>query len=176
MKHKDITHTLIKLSNKEIALYKKVIQINAKKASPNNQLILNEIHAKYQDIHNRYAQIACNSIEALKRGLFIQWYTLTEPSYLTGILGLEVKEERKIITELKKRIDQKEADEELLYMLNYYLLWDWVFKPFINIAKFKRSNTEKKIVPNIKTNNRGQMGMYWNSILKQKQVQNGFRN
>ncbi|WP_417372254.1 hypothetical protein [Gelidibacter japonicus] len=158
--------TLIELADKEIDLYSNVINIYDGKISSNNQgLTLEEIQEEYKNVHNEYSKLSEKNIEALKRGLFIQWYSITEPNYVTGINKLDEKSERKIITDLKTRIDQNEADKELIWMLNYYLNWDYVFDRFKDIIAFDKIIQEKDAdKPNIKTDERGQMGIYWKSI------------
>tara|TARA_R110002049_G_scaffold308226_2_gene511411 strand:- start:4827 stop:5312 length:486 start_codon:yes stop_codon:yes gene_type:complete len=158
--------TLIELANKETDLYSIVIDIyNGKSNADNHDLTLDEIYVEYKNVHKEYAKLSDNNIEGLKRGLFIQWYSLTEPDYLTGLNELDENAERKIITDLKNRIDQNEADEELLWMLNYYLTWDWVFDRFRDIMEFKTVKFKSNNKPNIKTDERGQMGYYWKSIM-----------
>ena len=155
--------TLSDLANKEIDLYSNVIVIyEHKKSVDKSNLSLNQIHTEYKNVHEKYAEKSDNDIEALKRGLFIQWYAQTEPNYLTGINELDEKAERKIITDLKKRIDENKTDAELIKMLNYYLTWDYVFDRFKDIAVFQKSNVDK--ILQIKTDARGQMGIYWKSI------------
>jgi hypothetical protein len=154
--------TLTELTDKETELYSSAIDLYDGKEK---QLTLNQIHAEYRNVHKEYAKMSETDIESLKRGLFIQWYAITEPNYLTGIAELDENAERKIITELKKRIDQNKADNELKWMLNHYLNWDFVFYRFKKIAEFKKNKkvtylTNKKL----KMVNRGQMGIYWNSI------------
>ncbi|MCG2420577.1 hypothetical protein K8089_16260 [Aequorivita sp. F47161] len=158
--------TLIELANKEIDLYSNVMNIyEGKIISDNQELTLEEIQLEYKKVHNEYSKLSDKNIEALKRGLFIQWYALTEPHYLTGINELDEKTERKIIADLKTLIDRNEMDKELMWMLNYYMNWNFVFDRFKDIAEFKKI-AKAKIggKPKIKTDERGQMGIYWKSI------------
>ena len=160
--------TLTDLTKKENELYSLVIDLyNRKGNSERNGLTLNEIYADYRKVHKEYANMSETDIECLKRGLFIQWYSMTEPNYLTGIAELDKNAELKIISELKKRIDQNKADNELKWMLNHYLNWDFVFARFKNIAEFNKDENVVDLT-NIKLKmvNRGQMGIYWNSIIK----------
>ena len=158
--------TLTDLADKEIKLYSAVIEIYDGKIKLEPEVNLDRIFTEYKNIHKEYAQISDKQIEGLKRGLFIQWYALTEPNYLTGISELDIKAEREIMTVLKNRIDQNKTDEELIWMMNYYLAWDWVFEKYKDIAKFKKIDEEKiSISRKIETQGRGQMGIYWNSIL-----------
>tara|TARA_R110002049_G_scaffold200901_1_gene371611 strand:+ start:1183 stop:1677 length:495 start_codon:yes stop_codon:yes gene_type:complete len=160
--------TLTDLTNKENELYLFVIDLYNGKVNKNpKSLTLEKVYAEYKNVHTEYAKMSNKDIESLKRGLFIQWYSITEPNYLTGIAELDKKSELKIITELKNRIDKNKADNELKWMLNHYLEWDFVFERFKNIAEFKK---DKKVIEltniKLKVVNRGQMGIYWNSIIE----------
>lgn len=131
---------------------------------------LSEVFIEYKKVHQAYADMASNNIEALKRALFIQWYALSEPSYLTGISDLDEEIENKILDDLNSFIDSDRTDYELTWMLNYYARWYDVFE---RLSSFKGFDT--KIV-NEKNDNlpdtidreamksRGQMGRYWNSL------------
>lgn len=158
--------TLTELADKETDLYSNVINIyNGKSSSYKKDLTLEEIHLEYKMVHIEYSKLSDKNIEALKRGLFIQWYSITQPHYLSGLNELDEKAERKIITNLKSRIDHNETDVELIWMLNYYMTWDYVFDRFKDIVEFKQivqEKTDEK--PKIKFNERGQMGIYWKAI------------
>jgi hypothetical protein len=161
--------TLTDLASREKELYSCAIEIYDKRANSRNpSLTLDEIHSNYKNVHYQYSKMADKSMEALKRGLFIQWYALTEPNYLTGISELDNKAEKKIMTVLKNLIEQNKADNELLWMLNYYLSWDWVFDRFKEIIEFKKVDEENRTLPTkLETQGRGQMGFYWHSIITQ---------
>ena len=158
--------TLTDLENKETELYNLTINLYNRKGSSNSKT-LDEIYTEYKNVHKEYAKMSDKDIESLKRGLFIQWYSITEPNYLTGISELDEKSELKIILELKNWIDKNKTDNELNCMLNYYMEWDYVFEKFKNIMEFKK--TENLVnLSNIKLKmiDRGQMGIYWNSIME----------
>lgn len=158
--------TLTELANKETTLYASAIDIYNRKTESNNGLDLNDIFSEYKIIHEEYAKLSDGSVESLKRGLFLQWYSNVEPNYLTGISELDEKFERKIIINLKKLIDRNEADDELISMLNYYLSWDWVFEKFIDIVEFKiADDVQNNITTEMETDERGQMGVYWKSVI-----------
>ena len=42
---------------------------------------------EYINIHKIYVDNCLTDVEALKRAMFIQWYSCSEPSALTGIPG-----------------------------------------------------------------------------------------
>ena len=159
---------LTDLANKEKELYNLTIALYKEKGNSDSKgLTLDEIYAEYKNVHKEYAKTSGKDIESLKRGLFIQWYSMTEPNYLTGISELDENAELKIIAELKNRVDQNKTDNELNWMLNYYLEWDYVFERFKNIIDLrKKENVIDLTSKKLKMINRGQMGIYWNSIIE----------
>ncbi|HIP49343.1 MAG TPA: hypothetical protein EYG92_10320, partial [Lutibacter sp.] len=86
------------LANKEKELYNLTIALYKEKGNSDSKgLTLDEIYAEYKNVHKEYAKTSGKDIESLKRGLFIQWYSMTEPNYLTGISELDENAELKII-------------------------------------------------------------------------------
>ena len=159
--------TLTQMTQAEAKLFTLVMELLDQKASSaQKDLTLERIYSEYKVVHKHYADKAQGDLESLKRGLFIQWYAITEPDYLSGIREIDAEAEQKIIRELKKRLDQNTADKELLFMLAWYLDWDYVFEKFKNIANFNAYKTNVDLI-NVKMEviNRGQMGIYWSSIL-----------
>ena len=164
---------IAELTLMENELYDKVIELYHHPQSQDTEKQLQDIFSAYRDIHKKYSELATDDIESLKRGLFIQWYALSEPNYLTGIGDLDEQAEIKIIQLLNERILNNNLDDELDWMLNYYLNWDWIFdrfKDYKGLEKIK--GQQKEPIPNLMDNNlmrnRGQMGIYWNSINNKK--------
>lgn len=137
------------------------------------------IFNKYSEIHSEYVKLASNekNIEALKRAVFIQWYSVSEPSSFTGIKDLSQESEKQAFIILEKIIMGNKIDTEFHSMLFHYkevnditftqfkdhqILKDYLknipeHNPFENLSKFS-------------FNNRGQLGNYWESILNHKTV------
>jgi hypothetical protein len=163
---------LQELANKEDALYNKVIDLYRQPQSDHTNEALRDIFHEYRKIHQSYAELSLTDNEALKRGLFIQWYALSEPNYLTGIADLDENAENKIIQALDDRIEAGNVDDELIWMLNYYSSWDWIFERLTSFKGFnsKIVNEHNNHLPNIvdreEMTQRGQMGKYWNSLAK----------
>ena len=85
-----IKEKLKELNNQESKLLNSVIEIyKADKTKSNLYLPRDEIFNEYSLVHEIYSKLSSKSIDALKRGLFIQWYCYTEPQYLTGIGNLK---------------------------------------------------------------------------------------
>ena len=156
------------LAIEENKLYEIVIKINNEKPSVENINKLEEIYSKYNEIHKLYSNVAEENIEALKRGLFIQWYSIAEPNYLTGINEIDFESKFKILKIIEKNIEN--LDAELKWMLNYYGIWDYAFEKNENLPKLEnyiKNVTEENFPKNInrkEMNKRGHRGMYWNSL------------
>src|SRR5688572_12185092 len=116
--------TLQELADKEDSLYRKVVDFYQCSQSDQADEKLQDIFLEYKKIHQAYAELSLTDDEALKRGLFIQWYALAEPNYLTGIADLDENAENKIVQALNQRIDAGKADNEVTWMFNYYSNWD----------------------------------------------------
>jgi len=163
--------TLEELAKTENELHSTVLELYNKEQTEELNEKLNTIFASYKKVHKYYSDLAKEEDEALKRGLFIQWYALTEPSYLTGIEELDKMAENNIIDLIEEKIQNNSLDTELKWMINYYAIWGYVFDRFNNrkgltelIANKTDSLPPKLFSNKEEMNNRGQMGKYWNSL------------
>ena len=162
--------TLQELAYNEDELYRKVIDLYYQPQSDKVTEQLQTIFREYKKIHQEYANLSSIDVEALKRGLFIQWYALTEPNYLTGIADLDENAETRIIHNLYKAIAADELDTEIIWMLNYYANWNWVFERIKSFKGFsseiinERNNHLPDKIDREQMEQRGQMGKYWNSL------------
>jgi hypothetical protein len=158
------------LTRIEDELYSSVIELIGQPVSPGNRDRLNLIIRKYKDVHREYSQLSLVDNEALKRGLFIQWYALTEPSFLTGIGDIDLESANRIIIVLQDILDNNKADSELLWMLNYYANWEWCFDHLESFKGFdprivnEQNNHLPQSIDKEGMRTRGQMGKYWNSL------------
>jgi hypothetical protein len=137
----------------------------------NEQIKNMGIFDQYKEIHSEYAKLNKSDLEALKRGLFLIWYSRTEPSCYTGIADLDPDAEKAIIQTLNRRINKNVTDYELDWMLSYYSSFEFVFEQFRDYKSFYTKLTYKKVkMPNSidreEMTTRGQMGIYWNSLNK----------
>ncbi|RYE52108.1 MAG: hypothetical protein EOP48_17150 [Sphingobacteriales bacterium] len=164
--------TLQELAHREEELYSKVIDLNNQPQSDKVKEQLQRIFMDYKRVHQEYANLSHVDIEALKRGLFIQWYAVTEPNYSTGIENLDEKAENLIIGNLYEVITAGKIDDELVWMLNYYYNWDWAFERLKSFKGFdskivsEQNNHLPDKIDRIEMEQRGQMGKYWNSLTK----------
>ncbi len=168
--------TLQELTHREDELYSKVIDLDNQPQSDMMKEQLQDIFSEYKSVHKEYAKLSSTDIEALKRGLFIQWYALTEPNYLTGIADLDKDAENALIQNLHELIAAGKIDNELTWMLNYYADWDWVFERLKSFKGFnseivnERNNQLPDKIDREKMEQRGQMGKYWNSLTQFNKV------
>src|SRR5215212_8689524 len=99
--------TLQNLAFQEDLLHDKVIEINNQPTTENTKELLANIFLDYKNIHQLYADLASQDIEALKRGLFIQWCVASEPNYLTGIDNVNENAADKIFQVVNELLNSK---------------------------------------------------------------------
>jgi len=157
------------LTKKEIELYSVVVGLRGTMEERSAQLRDKGVFDAYKQIHSCYADNADEDLESLKRGLFIQWYSMTEPSCFTGIGELDSSSEKKIIKQIDKLIKHARVDSELSWMLKYYFTWDHVFERFEEYDRLRDwiKNVAGADLPDEinrdEMSRRGQMGQYWAS-------------
>lgn len=154
--------TIEELTKIENELYSSFLDILDK----NEPEKLEAIYNSYKNLHRHYSELAGENDEALKRGLFIQWYAYTGDD--SGIGNIDKIAEENIIDKIENKIKKNEMDAELNWMLNYYANWDFVFEKFKSypaLIEFilNRKDTEL-IFDKVDMSKRGQMGEYWNSL------------
>ncbi|RZL13983.1 MAG: hypothetical protein EOO89_16735 [Pedobacter sp.] len=126
---------------------------------------------KYCGIHTEYAFLADKDIEALKRGLFIQWFAYAEPSALSGISVLDPESMRAVAVALDARLEADDIDEELRWMFSHYVgVADFAFDQFKDlkylnnfILSYSKTNYPVSI-DRVSMRTRGGMGRYWSSM------------
>lgn len=148
-------------------------------------LKLTNVFDKYREVYRQYIKLLDDknqNLEALKRAIFIQWYSVSEPGCFTGIPGgggpfdsedqLDLDLERNTLEYLENKIINNEIDYELKWMLAwYYSITDYYFDNFKGLSDLKKFFKEKKesvfekgIPEKQYFLNRGQMGDYWLSV------------
>ncbi|MBN1358991.1 MAG: hypothetical protein JW993_00285 [Sedimentisphaerales bacterium] len=111
-------------------------------------------------------------IEALKRALFMYWYSWSEPNELSGLFGLAQDLAAVVLGIVDDMARRGELDIELKWMLPYYYMIYPLYLDHLWHDKFpnlwKASQTNKKLWQRrgleSSFDNRGQMGEYWRSI------------
>ena len=137
------------------------------------------IHRHYLDIVN-HATDADERVEALKRVIFLNWYSQVEPSCFTGISGLDDSLMRSSYKQLDTLIKNRQFDQEFTWMLSFYCSWDYVLLPYIDesLVEIRRFidtvDNDSLHVPERRfakgtMDKRGQMGLYWKSMRVEKE-------
>jgi hypothetical protein len=145
------------------------------------QLEQNGVFKEYGKIYEAYVQLIesqSEGLEALKRATFLLWYEQAEPACFSGVFGLSERASRKVLESLERKIEAGELDFELKWMLPYYnMIADWVFSQYADLphllAFLGKSNSELWQEAFMKAKgfvNRGQMGVYWSSIIEAKEA------
>lgn len=146
-----------------------------------NQLEVDGTFDKYRNLHADYFQLLLTTsdeiikLEALKRLIFLSWYSYTEPSIFTGIESLNNEIMFNSYSILNDYIRANKLDKELEWMLKFYSSWDWAILNFSenrlsDLTKFVKavdtsvSSYPKHQLQKGTMDNRGQMGLYWISM------------
>lgn len=147
----------------------------------NVELEANGTFAKNRKIHEDYLELFNSTsaeeikYEALKRLIFLNWYSVIEPNYFTGISDLNVKVIFNSYSILNDYIKTEKLDEELNWMLKFYSSWDWAILNFSENRLSELTKFVKSVDTSISSypinqlskgtmDNRGQMGLYWISM------------
>lgn len=159
-----ITDKLVELSNQELEIVNLIQSIKGSLEERRELLIKQNVFEKYRKIFYEYSKI--EDIEAIKRAVFIQWYATIEPDVFSGIGELDKEEEDKNLEKIYGMVFNSTLDAEFTYMLShYYQLSEWLFNnDVMNIFSEKRI-TDVLFEGSSKMVNRGQMGVYWNSVV-----------
>ena len=126
------------------------------------------LYDAWGEIYKKYVELAQQGdLEGLKRALFYAWYQLSEPGWLSGINELPDSRTLIVVNLLEARLDQGIQDQELEYMLPYYMsvcsYYLERFYPLPNIerASSKNSDDARNQAGRSDWTHRGQMGAYW---------------
>ena len=98
---------------------------------------------RYREVHRQYASLArLGNVEALRRAAFLQWFSVAEPAFLTGLNDLDSCAEEVVLELLDRSCRDGNVDSQLRWMLPYYaVIADWWFEaaraPAL-IARFPR--------------------------------------
>ena len=158
---------LTELAKTETRLYSVVTSLEGSLKEKEEELEKRGIFKEYCQIHQEYAKLQVQSLEALKRGVFITWYASVESPGLTGIRELDADAEKAIIQSLDQLLKQNRADYELQWMLSHYAAWEHPFDRFNQYPHLQRKlKSEPVAIPasidSRDMSTRGQMGIYWN--------------
>jgi hypothetical protein len=159
---------LISLHQRESLLMNKISSIKASIDEINRMLVSLNIDDEYRNIFLAYSESVLN-LEALKRAIFLQWYSIAEPFVYTGLKDFDRHTQKNNLQVFIKYEDEGKIDIEFCMMfLHYYAISDWYFNNFFDFSPIVARLLDKKkeyanfIFPEMI--NRGQMGRYWQSL------------
>jgi hypothetical protein len=176
-----MTDLLDSLAAREQALYSYTISLVGTLESKTQQLEEAGIFTAYDELYAQYLA-ACQraadgpqKLELLKRLTFLSWYSLLEPSFLTGIGALTTEGISTTYELLNAYVRDQQLDPELHWMLSFYSSWDYLLLHFSEpqlpaLTAFVKAvdttvyHVPKRQLPRHAMDNRGQMGIYWQSM------------
>ncbi len=133
------------------------------------------VYDAWQRIFREYVMLArTGDKEALKRAVFLHWYSLSEPHELNGIPALDKDLVQEAFGLVDNMLQTPECDAELKWMLPYYYsvadFYITSFGPdrFGNVLRASKENKNLWLTACLESTfeNRGQMGKYWGSSQK----------
>lgn len=154
------------IANWEIAVLASIRGATGTIAQRDAQITRAGMYAEYPAIIDAYAEIY--DLEALKRAIFLVWYSFAAPSTDSGISDLSETAARYVMGWLDRAITSGEADDELRYMLAWYRdefgePFD-LFGPVASLDPFVREVTSVEARARLAESSftgRGQLGEYW---------------
>jgi len=164
--------TIVNLSKQENELLNKVEKVVGLMEEQNITLEKEGVFEDYKKVFNEYVGLHKKELEALKRCLFLYWYSASEPSCFTGLGEFDNEQIEKVLKTLNRRLSKGITDYELDWMLGYYSNWDFIFEPFPEFKFIKKKmEDENRIempdsIDRKEMEKRGQMGVYWNSLTR----------
>lgn len=169
------------LSNEELTLCKIVNSLEGTIEVKIKKLVEDDVFNAYRTIHAEYFRLflveeeSCQKLEILKRIIFLNWFSMLEPSFLTGIDNLDTTVVIDSFSYLNNYMEVGKIDSEFRWMLSFYSSWDYILLGFANnsleqLTAFVRDvdrslfHVPKDLNREMMTN-RGQMGIYWSSYI-----------
>ena len=169
------------LSHRELEIYRFVQAAAGTADTINHYLQQQGIFSQYRQIHQAYLDLANFKMEravrneALKRALFLGWYSDLEPAAFTGLADLQEDKVTEAFFTLNKIIERGWMNEELEWMLQHYARWSWVILQYTEnklraVSNWvKAADLAKGVLPSADVlqnsmNRRGLMGLYFKEV------------
>ena len=139
------------------------------------QITRSGMYAEYPAIFSAYLELVhlsgdeAISLEALKRAVFLAWYSFKVPSIESGIAELPESSVRDVMQSLGSTIAGRRTDDELRLMLAWYhVQFGYVFEhfgPVRDLESFVDGVAMEEIGAQLGLDaafaDRGQLGVYW---------------
>ncbi|AHM61274.1 hypothetical protein D770_15100 [Flammeovirgaceae bacterium 311] len=172
---------LRELSEQEFEIYTRIYTSPGSAAELNRLLQQQGIFEHYRQIHAEYVALCSFKTErgvrneALKRAVFLGWYSELEPASFTGLADLWEDKITEAYFALNRVIDKGWVSEELGWMLAHYARWEWIILQHTEnrihavTGWIKSINPDTAILPpgtlpRGVMDNRGLMGLYFKEM------------
>lgn len=134
--------------------------------------VRSEVSSGFSEVHRGYVELArSGNLEATHRAVFLWWYSLSEPPFLTGLTGLAKDDGLSACDLLEERCSQRSWDPTLVAALRFYRqVHDFLepasrFPCLANSTVDPVSNAELRgVAKSLASADSGQLGDYWRSI------------
>jgi hypothetical protein len=172
--------SLAALANWEAAVLASIHGATGTPEERDAQITRSGMYAEYPAIFNTYLELVTLGddpaavLEALKRAVFLAWYSFKEPSFDSGIAELPESAVRDLMDALDRAIAGGRTDGELQWMLAWYAdQFGYVFEHFGPVRRLEgfidglsardayghRGEAGQFV-------GRGQLGAYWKAVLE----------
>jgi hypothetical protein len=176
---------LKELADREVELLSIVESVTGLMEEKDKQLDQLGVYAGYQTVYSLYLALLTDpagSLEALKRVVFLCWYSMSEPFMFIGLRDLP-SNMPSVYPHLERDRGSARPDSELSWMLPwYYQISDYAFPNLDkapHLASFLASADPQaylSVPPDERhMENRGQMGRYWDSVFNANLILDGTR-
>ena len=133
------------------------------------------VYKAWRRIFREYVMLAkTGDREALKRAIFLYWYSFSEPHELSGIPALDKDPAQEVFGLVDNMLQRGECDTELKWMLpfyysiaDFYIDYSWPDQ-FEHVRRASKENKDlwQTLCLESTFEHRGQLGKYWESIQK----------
>lgn len=136
------------------------------------------LFGEYPAIVSAYVELFADpesAAEALKRAVFLVWRAAMAPAATTGIATLPEGTARTVIEELDARVRRDAVDEELAWMLGWYVAGGRfvleLYGATARLLAFAESTPpdawRSRSITHDTMRQRGQMGHYWTTLARE---------
>ena len=172
---------LDQLSAQELEIYHTVQAAAGNARALNRNLQQQGLFKQYRQIYQAYVALSSFKMEravrneALKRAIFLGWYSELEPAAFTGLADLAEDKVTEVYLLLNKVVERGWMNEELAWMLRHYARWGWVILQYTEnkihgVSKLIKSMDTPGLslpLPEIEKRSmdkRGLMGLYFKEV------------
>jgi hypothetical protein len=165
------------LSNWEAAVLASIAGASGTIEERDAQITRSGMYAEYPAIFSSYLELArdaddpATAREALKRAVFIAWYSFVEVPIVSAISELPESSVRELMDLLGRAIEKESIDDEMRLMLAWYAgTFGYPFEhygPVRGIEGFVDTLPKEEVrrrASTMNANNRGQLGAYWKGV------------